>query len=514
MHYLTSNFNLLDSNSHWNKLKKNHTIIDRNYNGLIISLNKKNLNNYNFFHSIFYIDNSNFNQAIKELKNMIQIIKKNKDKYFFFYIFNNFYENPIQQKSFNDQFLKIKFNFENVYIKKFDHNTNRLFSERNRIYIRFPFEIKFIDFISRQIKKNIIFFSSKPYKLIILDCDNTLWGGILDEDGYEKIKYNGDGDGQIYTQFQEFLKTKKKQGFILSISSKNNEENVWKAMKKREMILQKKDFINPKINWDDKAKNIKLTISQLTLRPKDCLFIDDNPLELEKVKSQIKEINIINTSNPLNILTNINSDPRLSKHKILKEDLNKYKQYKLKSKFDDISKKNDYSIKFYKKLRQQVIFESINEKNLSRALQLFNKTNQFNFNLNRYTNLSLKKLTKNKIYSIEIISFKDKFGDHGIIGAYIIKKEKLKIEIVDFVLSCRVLNRYLEDFIILRIMKANKNKKISIYYKKDIVNNVLIPIFLNKEYFKLDKKNKKLFKYDIKTINKSYEIEEIFNHRA
>ena len=116
------------------------------------------------------------------------------------------------------------------------------------------------------------------------------------------------------------------------------------------------------------------------------------------------------------------------------------------------------------------------------------------------------------MHSIEIISFEDKFGDHGIIGAYIIKKDKLKVEIIDFVLSCRVLNRYLEDFIILRIMKSNKNKNISIFYKKEKINSALIPTFLDKEYFKLNKKNKNLFKYDIKLINKNHEIEKIFNH--
>ena len=87
-------------------------------------------------------------------------------------------------------------------------------------------------------------------------------------------------------------------------------------------------------------------------------------------------------------------------------------------------KKINHSFKFYQKLKQKVIFESIKENNIDRALQLFNKTNQFNFSLNRYTNISLKKLIKNKIYSIELISFKDKFGDHGIVGAYIIKKRK------------------------------------------------------------------------------------------
>ena len=111
--------------------------------------------------------------------------------------------------------MKIKFNLDNLYIKNFDHSINKVFSERNNIFIKFPFDIKFINFISNEIKKNILFFTSKPYKLIILDCDNTLWGGILDEDGYENIQYNTDGEGQIYSQFQKFLKIKKKQGFVL-----------------------------------------------------------------------------------------------------------------------------------------------------------------------------------------------------------------------------------------------------------------------------------------------------------
>jgi FkbH-like protein len=511
-HFLTSNFNLMDTNSNWKILKKRGVFIDKNYNGLSLSLNKKNLNIYDSFHAIFYLDSFNVDQIILELKNLIQFIKKNKKKYFYLYLLNNFNENPIEKKIFDNLYSKLNINLDNLHIKIFDQNIRKLFSERNKVFVKFPFEIKFIDFISNEIKKNIIFFSSKPYKLIILDCDNTLWGGIIDEDGYEKIKYGGDGIGQIFQEFQSFLKGKKKQGFILTISSKNDEKKVWNTMKKRGMILQKKDFIIPKINWDDKAKNINQILSQLTLRANDSIFIDDNPLEIVKVKSQIKNINIVDSSNPLEILTKVQSDPRFFKHKILKEDLKKYKQYKLKSQFEDLSMRNDHSIQFYKKLKQKVIFENIKTKNFERTLQLFNKTNQFNFNLNRYTSLSLKKLLKNKFYSVKVVSFKDKFGDHGIIGAYIIKKEKLKIEIIDFVLSCRVLNRYLEDYIISKITQAYRNSAIFIFYKKEIINNVLIPIFLNKPFFKLSKKIKNLYKYNIKSTNNSDEIKKIFNN--
>ncbi len=511
-HFLTSNFNLMDTNSDWSILKKKGVFIDKNFNGISLSLNKKNFDKYDSFHAIFYIDRFNVNQIILELKNLIQFLKKNEKKYFYLYLFNNFNENPIEKKNFDTLYSKLNINLDNLYIKNINQDIKKLFSERNKVFVKFPFELKFINFISNEIKKNIIFFSSKPYKLIILDCDNTLWGGILDEDGYENIQYGGDGVGQTFQEFQSFLKEKKKQGFILTISSKNDEKKIWNTMKKREMILQKKDFMIPKINWDDKAKNINEILNQLTLRANDSIFVDDNPLEIEKVKSQIKNINIINSSNPLEILNKVQSDPRFFKHKILKEDLKKYKQYKIKSQFEDLSMRNDHSIQFYKKLKQKVVFENIKTKNFDRTLQLFNKTNQFNFNLNRYTSLSLKKLLKNKTYSIKVVSFKDKFGDHGIIGAYIIKKERFKIEIIDFVLSCRVLNRHLEDYIISKIYKTFKNRTIFIFYKKETVNNVLIPIFLNKTFFELSKKNKNLYKYNIKSINNSNEIEKIFNN--
>ena len=115
---------------------------------------------------------------------------------------------------------------------------------------------------------------------------------------------------------------------------------------------------------------------------------------------------------------------------------------------------------------------------------------------------------------MELVNFKDKFGDHGIIGAYIIKKNKLKTEIIDFVLSCRVLNRYLEDFIIFKIMKENLNKNLSINYKKNSVNQDLIPNFLKKEFFSLNFRKKNLFNYNIKNIKKFNEIKKIFKQRS
>ena len=261
-----------------------------------------------------------------------------------------------------------------------------------------------------------------------MDCDNTLWGGILDEDGLGNIKYGGDDNGAIYLNFQKRLLSLKKQGFILSISSKNNEKKVWQAMKYRKMILQKKDFINPKINWEDKGLNIKNIIQELSLRASDCIFIDDNLVEIKKVKNVLKNLNVIHLDDESKIFQKLEKDFRFQKTKILKEDIKKYKQYKIKSDYEKIAKKNDNDFNFFKSLKQKIKVLNCKSNNFDRTLQLFNKTNQFNFNLNRYSVSSLKKIRQNKNYDIKLISFSDKFGDHGLVGAYIIKKIKINLK--------------------------------------------------------------------------------------
>ena len=152
-----------------------------------------------------------------------------------------------------------------------------------------------------------------------MDCDNTLWGGVLDEEGKEKLKYSNRGEGLIYYKFQKFLKSLKEKGFILSISSKNEENKVWRAMKFKKMILQKKDFIMPKINWFEKKHNIRSILSSLSLRAEDALFIDDSSIEVEKIKNSLTNMNFIHF-NKRDIFKKISLDKRLEKKIILTED--------------------------------------------------------------------------------------------------------------------------------------------------------------------------------------------------
>ena len=511
MHFLTSNFNLLSKNSFWNNVQE-YFFLDKKFNNFFFSLLDTNiLNKYETIHVIIFLNKFNFDQVNKSIKSLDKgkIIKSKKVIFFYFYYVSNFNNEKFQIKIFqlmrNLRLQNIKFEINAI------ENHSKILNEKNRIFLKFPFDINFIKDIKKKLLKNIKNFESKPYKLIILDCDNTLWGGVLDEDDIEGIKYSGDGIGQIFHEFQIKLKELKKSGFILSISSKNTEQKVWQAMKKRGMALQKKDFINPKINWSEKSENIETLINELTLRPTDCIFIDDNIIEIKKVKSSIKNINTIHIDDPINIMKKIQHDPRLIKNKVLEEDIKKYHQYKIKAKYENISKNRDHTISFFKSLKQKVKIYTLDSSNIERASQLFNKTNQFNFNLNRYSILQLNKMKANKNFQVNLFGFEDKFGDHGLIGSYIMKLNKNSSEVIDFVLSCRVLNRYVEDFMVYQILKNRKIKNIYIHYNKTNVNKELIPKFLDKKFFKIVEKKNNRYRYQINLDNSLSNVKKVFN---
>jgi FkbH-like protein len=516
MHFVTSNFNILYSNKIWEPLKKKYNVvIDEDYNNFYLKLNSTTLlNNYKTFHIFIYLDIYNTDKYIKVLAELEKKIFL-KNKIFFLYLVkyndNNLRNNNYILKKISEFIKKINFKTKNLYIKTYLEKKRNFFNSRNNLYIKFPFDISAVREFNKIITNDLKIANSKPYKLIILDCDNTLWGGVLNEDNKKGIIYGDEGEGIIFKQFQSKLKNLKNEGFLLSLSSKNNEKDVWDVMKERKMILQKNDFLKPKINWNEKYLSIKKIILELSLRPSDVIFIDDNILEIQKVKKFIKDINCLHINEPLNIDKIIESDLRFQKLIILEEDIKKYNQYKIKLKYEKQKEESKNNSSFFIKLKQKIKFYNYDKSNFERALQLFNKTNQFNFTLNRYNNSVLEKLTKNKNYEIKLFDLKDKFGYHGIIGLYVINKKGNAIEIIDFVLSCRVFNRYVEDYIIWYILKEYKNKKITIKYLNTELNNKLIPIFLENKYFELKNKKKKKYIYKVIFNNKLNEIKKIFN---
>ena len=501
--FISSNFNLNQKNSLWNNLKKKENFDFDDFNNINFSLNnRKTLISYNDFYFILYVND------LLEKKDDLSILLNNIKKKASGYKNKNF--NILLLKKNNNHRILDQKNTLKFYksFKSLNNNVANLkvieiptkvedYNSRNQYFLRFPLEIKIIKLISKEINSIKDINSSKPYKLIILDCDNTLWGGVAAEDGIKSIKYGEDGEGKVYEDIQKHLKYLKSQGFLLSLSSKNDEKMVWKTLKQRKMALTKNDFIYSKINWKPKEQNIKNILNHLSIRSEDVIFIDDSEIEIKKVKTYIKKINTYKINDVIKYLDFVLNHEKLQTISAIKEDKKKIFQYKIKNKYEDLKKKNSGD-KIYNNLKQKISILNISQHNFSRSLQLFNKTNQFNFTTNRYQANDIEDIVKNKHKQIKLIKFSDKFGDHGIIGLYVLNVKKDQIIIEDFIISCRVINRKIEEVVLLYILKKYKKKSnVFLNFIQNNSNKNIIGNFLKNSFFLLSKKTKGLMVFKV-----------------
>jgi len=297
-------------------------------------------------------------------------------------------------------------------------------------------------------------------KVLILDCDNTLWGGVVGEDGYNGIRIGTDGEGLIFTDFQKSILRLKNEGVILCIVSKNNTADVMEVLNKnKNMVLKLEDFSLVKANWKTKSQNIKDLSVELDLSLESFVFFDDNSLERDLVRKNLHKVHVINPDIDIsNWPQQIFESFEFIKFKLTKEDLFKTQQYKSRLKF--VSEKNQTSneLDFLKKIKLNAKIVKIDKNNEQRCLQIINKTNQFNLTTKRYSSSEIQNFKNTKNNLIFMVSLSDKYGDHGIVALVMLRLEKYYVYIDNFAISCRVLGRQLELWILSRIVKLTKKR--------------------------------------------------------
>lgn len=291
----------------------------------------------------------------------------------------------------------------------------------------------------------------KRKKCLALDLDNTLWGGVLGEDGIEGIQIGGDYPGKAFLYWQESLQQLSKNGVILTICSKNNEKDVLDAWEKNPFIVLKKDaFSAYRINWQDKATNIKELAEELNIGLDSIVFIDDNPTERELIKQILPMVATPDfPEQPYmfpEFFKQLVSD-YFKVYSITDEDRKKTEQYKAnaarvhaQASFADFDK-------FLESLEIQITIDAANEFNIQRIAQMTQKTNQFNLTTKRYSDTDIKVFMADG-WKIWCISVADKFGDNGITGCIMINGS----EIDSFLLSCRILGKGIEIAFIKKVL--------------------------------------------------------------
>jgi FkbH-like protein len=352
----------------------------------------------------------------------------------------------------------------NIYMldtQKYFYNSKMYDSNKMWYSAKVPYSIEIFKKVKDDIRSAIAGLVGKSKRLLVLDLDNTLWGGILGDLGWENLRLGGhDYIGEAYLAFQKEIKSLTNRGIILAIVSKNYEENALEAIEKNpEMVLKLDDFAAWRINWHDKAQNIIEIAGDVNLGLESVVFIDDNPAERGRVAETLPNVYVPDwPDDPTDYVDALRKLNCFNMPYISNEDRERSKMFVAERKRKMLSKSISHE-EWLKSINMQILIEKINESNKLRVTQLFNKTNQFNMTTRRMQEKELIEWAYAKNNEMWTFTVKDKFGDSGLTGIISIALQNNKAYIVDFIMSCRVMGREIErlmlGFILKRALELN-----------------------------------------------------------
>lgn len=296
----------------------------------------------------------------------------------------------------------------------------------------------------------------KAKKCLVLDLDNTVWGGIIGDDGLENIQLGTLGIGKAFTEFQYWLKKMKNRGIILTVCSKNTESVAKEPFEKHpDMPLKLDDIAVFVANWENKVDNIKKIQSILNIGFDSMVFLDDNPFERNIVRESIPSLVIPELpDDPADYLEYLYSLNLFETVTVSDADAERTKQYQVEAERTEIRQSFTNENDFLKSLNMLSLVKPFNKFNTPRVAQLSQRSNQFNLRTVRYSETEIEALGKSENHFTLSFTLEDKFGDNGLICVIILQKENDKILFIDtWFMSCRVLKRGMENFVLNFIVK-------------------------------------------------------------
>lgn len=288
----------------------------------------------------------------------------------------------------------------------------------------------------------------RSFKCLALDLDNTLWGGVVGDDGLHGLQLGqGSPVGEAFAAFQSYVRDLSRRGVILAVCSKNSEENALEVFTSHpEMILRRNDIASFIANWDNKADNIRSIASNLKIGLDSIVFVDDNPAERELIRSELPMVAVPELPpDPCEYPELLSSAGYFEGLSITGEDKERTRHYQSNNARERLQKESVDLDSYLASLKMQMTWGLINHNNLQRVVQLINKTNQFNLTSRRYPSGDVEDLINNSDNLCLQLRLADRFGDNGIIGVVIGKLNADHALVIDtWLMSCRVMGRRLE----------------------------------------------------------------------
>ncbi len=328
--------------------------------------------------------------------------------------------------------------------------------ERKWLTARMPIAADHLLPMSREWMRFLAPLTGRVAKALVVDLDNTLWGGVIGEDGMTGIKCDAEYPGAAYQSLQRAMLDLSKRGILLAICSKNNPDDAMEALNGHPgMLLRPKHFAAMRINWSDKAHNLREIASELNIGIDSLAFLDDNPVEREQVRAALPEVTVIEMpEDPLEYAATLRECPVFERLTLSAEDQQRTAFYAEQRERSEAEQSFQSKEDFYRFLEQEAEIAPVSAPTLARISQLTQKTNQFNLTTRRYTEQQVADMAARPEWQVSSIRVRDRFGDHGLVGVAITHDEGDACEIDTLLLSCRVIGRTVETALLSHLAEC------------------------------------------------------------
>jgi len=335
------------------------------------------------------------------------------------------------------------------------HGRERWYDERKWLTARFPLAAESLVPIGLEWARILPCLAGRISKVIVTDLDNTLWGGIVGEDGAANLRMGTEYPGAGFRELQDALLACHERGIILAVASKNNEQDAMSVLESHpDMLLRPKHFSSLKIGWNSKAQSIREIAHELNVGIDSIAFLDDNPAERELVRQELPAVTIIDLpKEPMQYAAAIRRHGGLERLRISHEDRERNRHYAAQKQRQELASSAATLEDFYRSLSQELEIQAVQSNTVTRIAQLTQKTNQFNLTTKRYTEQDISRLAAIAGWSVLGATVRDRFGDNGLVGVVITYRDGSCLEIDTLLLSCRVIGKTIETALLAYVVE-------------------------------------------------------------
>jgi len=313
--------------------------------------------------------------------------------------------------------------------------------------------------LAREAAQIILSLKRAPKKVLVLDLDNTLWGGVVADDGLEGIDLGDTSPrGEAFKAFQKYIVSLKQRGVLLAVCSKNDHAKAVEPFEKHpDMVLKMEDIVSFKANWEPKSENIRAMAPELNLGLDSFVFVDDNPAEIEIVRQFAPEVTtILLGPDPSDYVAQLADCRLFEPRSITSEDAERTGQYKSDAQRKALEASVTDMASYLESLQMEGVLSEFTPVDVPRLSQLINKSNQFNLTTHRRSEAEVIAVMNGPEYAGYSMRLKDRFGDHGLIGVVIGRKDGETMHLDTWLMSCRVLKRQVEEEVLNEIARLAK----------------------------------------------------------